>query len=184
MRRIDTPIKDLIVFEPVVFGDERGYFMESYNQAKMLELGLDAIFIQDNESKSKKGVLRGVHFQTKNPQGKLVRCSFGKIWDVAVDLRPESETFGQWFGIELSSDNKKMMYIPPRFGHGFVVLSDEAIFNYKCTQLYDASSDNGIMYNDPNINIDWPNPGCEMIISDKDLKHETQYDTIVWQEEE
>lgn len=182
MKRIDTNIKDLIVFEPDVFGDDRGYFMESYNQAKMYELGLDAIFVQDNESKSKKGVLRGIHFQTHNPQGKLVRCSQGTIYDVAVDLRPESETFGKWYGIELSSDNKKMMYIPPRFGHGFLVLSDEAVFNYKCTELYDAASDSGIMYNNKEINIQWPEVDVDLIISDKDLKHTTQLNDIKWEE--
>ncbi len=183
MKKITTPINDLIVFEPDVFGDERGYFMESYNQAKMKELGLDVEFVQDNESKSKKGVLRGIHFQTKNPQGKLVRCSQGKIFDVAVDLRPESATFGQWYGIELSSDNKKMMYIPPRFGHGFVVLSDEAVFNYKCSSLYDAQSDSGIMYNDPQININWPKIDGALIISEKDQKHTNTLQTIVWEGE-
>lgn len=181
MKSINTPIEDLIVFEPDVFGDERGYFMESYNKATMKELGLDVEFVQDNESKSKKGVLRGIHFQTRNPQGKLVRCSQGKIFDVAVDLRPESKTFGQWYGIELSADNKKMMYIPPRFGHGFVVLSDEAVFNYKCSELYDANSDSGIMYNDPDINIEWPKLDCELTISDKDQKHTTKWNEIVWQ---
>ena len=183
MKRIETPIKDLIVFEPNVFGDERGYFMETYNQSVMKDLGLDVEFKQDNESKSKKGVLRGIHFQTKNPQGKLVRCNQGKIYDIAVDLRPESETFGQWYGIELSAENKKMMYIPPRFGHGFLVLSEEAVFIYKCSEMYDAGSDSGIMYNDQDVNIKWPEIDCDYIISEKDLKHQTKINEIVWEEE-
>ncbi len=181
MKKIETPIKDLYLYQPDVFGDDRGYFMESYNQKTMNDLGLDAVFVQDNESKSKKGVLRGIHFQTRNPQGKLVRCSQGTIYDVAVDLRPESETFGQWFGVELSSDNKTMMYIPPRFGHGFVVLSDEAVFNYKCSELYDPETDSGIMYNSEEINITWPEVDCDLIISEKDQKHQTKLADIVWE---
>ena len=178
MKKINTPINDLIVFEPNVFGDDRGYFMESYNKQTMRELGLDVEFVQDNESKSKKGVLRGIHFQTDNPQGKLVRCSSGVIFDVAVDLRPNSDTFGSWYGIKLSSENKKMMYIPPMFGHGFVVLSDEAVFNYKCTTVYDAGTDSGIMYNSDEINIMWPELDGDLIISEKDMLHKNKIKDI------
>ena len=178
MKKINTPINDLIVFEPNVFGDDRGYFMESYNKQTMRELGLDVEFVQDNESKSKKGVLRGIHFQTDNPQGKLVRCSSGVIFDVAVDLRPNSDTFGSWYGIKLSSENKKMMYIPPMFGQGFVVLSDEAVFNYKCTTVYDAGSDSGIMYNSDEINIMWPELDGDLIISEKDMLHKNKIKDI------
>jgi dTDP-4-dehydrorhamnose 3,5-epimerase len=180
MEKIDTGIDGLVVFQPKVFGDERGYFMESYNKETFKSLGLDVDFIQDNESKSKRGVLRGLHFQTNNPQGKLVRCSQGVIWDVAVDLRPGSATFGKWYGIELSAENKTMMYIPPMFAHGFVVLSEEAVFNYKCTQTYDAESDSGIMYNLDEVGITWPEVEGELIISDKDLKHTLSIHDITW----
>lgn len=181
MKKIKTPIDDLIVLEPNVFGDERGYFMESYNKEVFKTCGIDVDFVQDNESKSKKGVLRGLHFQTKNPQGKLVRCSKGVIYDVAVDLRPESKTFGKWYGIELSAENKKMMYIPPKFAHGFVVLSEDAVFNYKCTELYHPESDSGIMYNSEEINVVWPKVDGDLIISEKDLKHTLSIKNICWE---
>lgn len=146
----------LLILEPRVFQDDRGYFFESYRQSNFSELGLDVSFVQDNESKSKKGVLRGLHFQTENPQGKLVRVIQGEVFDVAVDLRQGSPTFGQWEGVLLTEENKTQFYIPPGFGHGFLVLSNEAIFTYKCTTYYDPASDSGILWNDPAIGINWP----------------------------
>ena len=134
---IETKIKDLYIIEPKVFGDARGYFMESYNQKDFFEAGLTMTFVQDNESKSRKGVLRGLHFQTKHPQGKLVRVTQGEVWDVAVDLRKNSPTFLKWEGVYLSEKNKRQFYIPEGFAHGFVVISNEAMFNYKCTNFYD-----------------------------------------------
>ena len=131
-----TQIEGLVIVQPSVFGDERGYFMETYNKEEFEKQGLNMTFIQDNESKSKKGVLRGLHFQRKYSQGKLVRCTQGAVWDVGVDLRKGSPTYGEWAGVELSAENKTMFYIPEGFAHGFVVLSDEATFNYKCTNLY------------------------------------------------
>ena len=169
-KRIDTEIKDVCVIEPTVFGDNRGYFMETYSKDDFKEIGIDEDFVQDNQSKSKKGVLRGLHFQIENTQGKLVRVIKGNVFDVAVDLRRNSETFGKWVGVELSEDNKKMLYIPPYFAHGFLVLSDEAEFTYKCTDVYNHSAECGIMYNDPNIDIKWPEVDCEIITSEKDSK--------------
>jgi dTDP-4-dehydrorhamnose 3,5-epimerase len=164
-----TPIQDLIIFEPKVFEDERGYFFESYNQKLFEENGIEAKFIQDNQSKSSFGVLRGIHFQ-KPPfaQAKLVRVLSGKVLDVAVDLRPESATFGKYFGIELSAENKKQLFIPRGFGHGFVVLSDTAEFAYKCDNLYSKEHESGIIYNDADLKIDWQIETSELIISDKD----------------
>lgn len=164
---IDGPM----LIKPTVFGDSRGYFLETFNEREMKEIGLNVSFVQDNESKSKKGVLRGLHFQTKNPQGKLVRVIQGEVFDVAVDLRKESKTYGKWLGVNLSAENKSMFYIPPGFAHGFLVTSEEAIFSYKCTTLYDAASDCGIIYNDPTIGINWPQmDGLEFLLSDKDTK--------------
>lgn len=180
MKITKTNIENLIIIEPKYFEDERGYFTETYNKNAFKEIGIVDEFVQDNESKSKQGVLRGMHFQTHNPQGKLVRCTKGRIWDVAVDLRNESKTFGQWFALELSEENKKTFYIPPRFAHGFLVLSDEAIFSYKCTKLYDPSSDSGIAYNSKELNIVWPKLECELIISDKDKKHTLGINYIKW----
>mgnify|MGYP005767019163 FL=1 len=149
-------IKGLYVITPTVHGDNRGYFMETYNQNDMHEAGLDMIFVQDNQSKSKKGVLRGLHFQKKYPQGKLVRVIKGRVFDVAVDLRPESETYGQWYGVELSEENKKQFYISEGFAHGFLVLSDEAEFCYKCTDFYHPGDEGGLAWNDPDIDVKWP----------------------------
>lgn len=163
-----TPIEGLVVIEPSVFGDDRGYFMESYNQDVFKDHGLDMVFIQDNESKSKKGVLRGLHFQTEYPQGKLVRVTQGSVWDVGVDLRKDSPTYGQWYGVELSDENKKMFYIPEGFAHGFIVLSDEAVFNYKCTNLYHPEFDGGVRWNDPEIGVEWPEIDTEILLSEKD----------------
>lgn len=149
-------IDGLYIIEPTVHEDDRGYFIETYNQNDMREAGLDMNFVQDNQSMSKKGVLRGLHFQKKYPQGKLVRVLKGRVFDVAVDLRKGSETFGQWYGIELSEKNKKQFYISEGFAHGFLVLSDEAEFFYKCTDFYHPGDEAGIAWNDPYINIKWP----------------------------
>lgn len=150
------PIEGLYVIEPTVHGDNRGYFMETYNQNDMHEAGLDMVFVQDNQSMSKKGVLRGLHFQKKYPQGKLVRVIKGTVFDVAVDLRSESETYGKWYGVELSERNKKQFYISEGFAHGFLVLSDEAEFCYKCTDFYHPGDEGGLAWNDPDIGIEWP----------------------------
>ncbi|MBQ8940344.1 MAG: dTDP-4-dehydrorhamnose 3,5-epimerase [Firmicutes bacterium] len=162
-------IEGLYVIEPSVFGDNRGYFMETYNQNDFHEEGLDMVFVQDNQSMSTKGVLRGLHFQKEFPQGKLVRVVRGTVFDVAVDLRANSKTYGKWFGVELSAENKKQFYISEGFAHGFVVLSDEAEFVYKCTDFYHPGDEGGVLWNDPDIGIDWPIPdGMEPILSEKD----------------
>lgn len=150
------PIEGLYVIEPAVHGDNRGYFMETYNQRDMQEAGLNMIFVQDNQSMSKKGVLRGLHFQKEHPQGKLVRVIKGKVFDVAVDLRANSETYGQWYGVELSEENKKQFYISEGFAHGFLVLSEVAEFCYKVTDFYHPGDEGGIAWNDPEIGIEWP----------------------------
>ena len=142
--------------EPTVFGDERGYFMETYNENDFKEEGIDLTFVQDNQSKSSKGVLRGLHFQYTQPQGKLVRVIKGEVFDVAVDLRKRSETYGKWVGEILSEENKKQLFVPKGFAHGFLVLSDEAEFVYKCTDFYNGDDEGGIIWNDPEIAIDWP----------------------------
>lgn len=171
---IETEINGVYIIEPKVFGDSRGYFQETYQYDNFKEAGLDMIFVQDNESKSKKGVLRGLHFQTKYSQGKLVRVLQGEVFDVAVDLRKNSETYGKWAGVKLTSENKKMLYIPENFAHGFLVLSEEATFAYKCTNLYHPEFDSGIIWNDKDINIQWPLTGIEeILLSDKDKKQQT-----------
>ncbi len=176
---IKTKIKDLYIIEPKVFGDERGYFMESYNKKDFEEAGLHMEFVQNNESKSKKGVLRGLHFQTKHTQGKLVRVTQGEVYDVAVDLRKDSPTFGMWEGVVLSAENKKQFYVPEGFAHGFLVLSDEAIFNYKCTDYYAPEYDSGLIWNDEDINIDWPLDKVEeVMLSEKDKKQKTLKELI------
>lgn len=153
---IQTRIKGLYVIEPTVFGDYRGYFMETYNYNDFKEAGLDMVFVQDNQSKSRKGVLRGLHFQKKHPQGKLVRVISGEVFDVAVDMRKDSPTYKQWHGIILSSDNKKQFYVPEGLAHGFLVLSKEAEFEYKCTDYYHPEDEGGILWNHPEIGIEWP----------------------------
>lgn len=168
-----TPIKDLVVIEPKVFGDERGYFYEAYNKNTFHELGLDYDFVQDNQSFSRKGVLRGLHFQKQFPQAKLVRVIEGEVFDVAVDLRKNSPTFGKWYGVTLSGENKKMFMIPRGFAHGFLVLSETAVFSYKCDDFYHPNDEGGIIYNDPDIGIEWPEVDCELVLSEKDKKHET-----------
>ena len=150
------PIEGLYVIEPAVHGDARGYFMETYNLKDMQEAGLNMNFVQDNQSMSVKGVLRGLHFQKEYPQGKLVRAIKGRVFDVAVDLRADSETYGQWYGIELSEENKKQFYISEGFAHGFLVLSDEAEFCYKVTDFYHPGDEGGLAWNDPDIGIEWP----------------------------
>ena len=146
-------IEGLYLIQPTVFGDNRGYFMETYNYNEFKELGLDMVFVQDNQSKSTKGVLRGMHYQKEHTQGKLVRVISGKVYDVVVDIRKDSKTYGQWYGATLSAEEKNMMYVPEGFAHGFYVLSDTAEFLYKCTDFYDPSSEAGIMWNDPTIRI-------------------------------
>lgn len=164
-----TSIEGVYIIDTQIFGDDRGYFMETYQKEVFAEAGLDMEFVQDNQSKSKKGVLRGLHFQYTQPQGKLVRVIKGKVFDVAVDLRSDSTTYGKWVGVILSEENKKQFYIPEGFAHGFVVLSDIAEFTYKCTDFYNADDEGGIMWNDPEIGIDWPIDDIdEIILSDKD----------------
>ena len=151
------PIEGLFIIEPTVHGDDRGFFMETYNQDDMHEAGLDMVFVQDNQSMSSKGVLRGLHYQRCYPQGKLVRVIKGSVFDVAVDKRTDSKTFGQWFGIELSEKNRKQFYISEGFAHGFLVLSDVAELCYKVTDYYHPNDESGIAWNDPEIGINWPN---------------------------
>jgi dTDP-4-dehydrorhamnose 3,5-epimerase len=169
---VKTPIEGVVVVEPTVFGDQRGYFMETFSQKEFTAAGIPATFVQDNESRSRAGVLRGLHFQKKNPQGKLVRVIEGEVFDVAVDLRYASSTFGKWHGVTLSAENKKQFYVPEGFAHGFAVLSETATFVYKCTRLYDPDDEGGLMWNDPAIGIVWPLPeGIEVLLSEKDKKN-------------
>lgn len=172
-------IEGLYIIEPSVFGDERGYFMETYNQNDFKEAGLDMVFVQDNQSMSVKGVLRGLHYQKQYPQGKLVRVVRGGVFDVAVDLRSGSKTYGKWFGVELTAENKKQFYIPEGFAHGFLVLSDEAEFCYKCTDFYRPGDEGGMAWNDPEIGIEWPiEVDMKLIISEKDQKWQGFKDTF------
>lgn len=165
----ETGIDGMFVVEPGVFEDNRGYFMETYNENDFKEAGYDLTFVQDNQSKSSKGVLRGLHLQINYPQGKLVRVIKGEVFDVGVDLRADSPTYGEWYGEILSDENKKQLFIPEGFAHGFLVLSDEAEFVYKCTEFYHGDDEGGIIWNDPDIDIDWPLDDIdEIIFSDKD----------------
>lgn len=169
-----TSIDGVYIIEPQVFGDNRGYFMETYNSDEFKEAGLNMVFVQDNQSKSKKGVLRGLHFQTEHSQGKLVRVISGEVFDVAVDLRKGSKTYGKWVGVHLSAENKKQFYIPEGFAHGFLVVSDEAEFVYKCTDLYHPEFEGGVAWDDSEIGIEWPLEGIEeVILSDKDRNRKT-----------
>ena len=167
-------IEGLKVITPTVFGDDRGYFMETYNENDMKAAGLDYVFVQDNQSASKKGVLRGLHFQKEFPQDKLVRVVNGEVFDVAVDLRPGSKTFGKWYGVLLSAENKKQFMIPKNFAHGFIVLSDYAEFCYKCTDFYHPNDEGGLLWKDPEIGVEWPMPEgmteADLTLSDKDQK--------------
>ena len=161
-------IEGIKVITPSVFGDERGYFMETYNSKDMQEAGIDRVFVQDNQSCSTKGVLRGLHFQKEYPQAKLVRAVKGSVFDVAVDLRSDSKTYGKWFGVELTEENKKQFLVPEGFAHGFLVLSETATFLYKCDNFYNKESEGGIIYSDSTLNIDWQFPTENLIISEKD----------------
>lgn len=164
-----TDIEGVYVIEPTVFGDERGYFMETYSEEEFKEAGLDYNFVQDNQSSSRKGVLRGLHFQKNHPQAKLVRVLSGEVFDVAVDLRENSDTYGKWVGVLLSADNKKQLMIPRGFAHGFLVVSDTAEFAYKCDDVYHPEDEGGVMYN--SCGIDWPKIDVEPVLSEKDMKH-------------
>ena len=172
MEIIKTPIPDLLIIKPRVFGDTRGFFCETFNEQNYLEAGIDLRFCQDNQSKSSYGVIRGLHYQL-NPQSqsKLVSAAVGSVWDVAVDLRKDSPTFGQWFGVELTEENHLQFLIPQGFAHGFSVLSETALFTYKCDNFYSPSLERGIMYNDLDLAIDWKIPADKAIISEKDTKH-------------
>ena len=168
MKAVHLGLDGLMVIEPVVHGDDRGHFFESYRTDKLAALGIEEAFVQDNQSCSRRNVLRGLHAQKNNPQGKLVRVVLGHVWDVAVDLRPDSPTFGRWEGIDLSADNKLSLWVPPGFAHGFCVLSEVAELTYKCTALYDPADEMGIRWDDPDLAIDWPVD--EPILSQKDLE--------------
>ena len=193
----NTPIEGLYIIEPAVHGDNRGYFMETYNLRDMTEAGLNMNFVQDNQSMSVKGVLRGLHFQKEHPQGKLVRVIKGRVFDVAVDLRRDSNTYGKWFGVELTEDNKKQFYISEGFAHGFLVLSDTAEFCYKVTDFYHPGDEGGLAWNDPSIAIEWPDlvgnyngtadsegyslsDGTPLNLSDKDRKWLCLKDTFAF----
>jgi len=180
---IVTGIEGLIIIEPKVFGDDRGFFMETYTRKDFEDLGIDKEFVQDNHSKSKKGVLRGLHFQTKQTQGKLIKVTAGKVLDIGVDLRSESPTFGKWEKVLLTAENKRMFYLPSGFAHGFLTLEDDTEFQYKCTDYYAPEFDSGILWNDPELNIDWELEKYnlsmeEIILSDKDKKQQTLQDFI------
>ncbi|WP_432472290.1 dTDP-4-dehydrorhamnose 3,5-epimerase [Amphritea sp. HPY] len=167
MNVIKTEIAGVVIIEPQVFGDERGFFLETFQEEKYRrEAGIDLQFVQDNHSRSGKGVLRGLHFQKTKPQGKLVRVAQGEVFDVAVDIRPGSETFGKWAGVYLSGENKRQFWVPPGLAHGFVVLSESADFEYKCTDYYDPTDEGSLIWNDPDIGIEWPLESP--ILSDKD----------------
>jgi dTDP-4-dehydrorhamnose 3,5-epimerase len=173
MKVIDTNIADVKIIEPIVFGDERGFFMETWNQTKFEELvtGTKTSFVQDNHSKSKKGILRGLHYQSENTQGKLVRVGVGSVFDVAVDVRKNSPTCGQWVGVELTAENKRQLWIPEGFAHGFYVLSESAEFIYKCTDYYNPKAEHSICWDDPDLNITWPiAPDAPLVLSDKDMQ--------------
>jgi len=163
------PIEGLLVIQPKVFKDSRGYFLETWNERDYKAAGLSTHFVQDNQSKSKRGVLRGLHFQSRYPQGKLVRVISGEVFDVAVDLREGSSTFGKWYGVILSGEKQNQLYIPPGFAHGFLVLSDEAVFAYRCTEYYHPEDESGIRWDDCKINIEWPDIGQKPLLSAKDM---------------
>lgn len=168
--KIETGIEGLILIDVKKFGDERGYFKELYRRSDFIELGIPGEFVQENESYSKKNILRGLHFQTKHPQGKLVRVAVGSVYDVGVDLRKGSATYGKWYGTELSAENGRMLYLPEGFAHGYLVTSEEALFIYNTTEYYSPSSESGVIWNDPTISINWPIENInDLIISTKDL---------------
>lgn len=156
MKLVPTALPEVLIVEPRVYGDARGFFMESWNEARFAELGLPMHFVQDNHSRSAGGVLRGLHYQLTRPQGKLIRVTAGRVFDVAVDLRRSAATFGRWVGVELSAENKRMLWIPPGFAHGFLTLDDDTDFLYKCTELYDPDDERCLRWDDPAIGIEWP----------------------------
>jgi dTDP-4-dehydrorhamnose 3,5-epimerase len=170
MRRIDTALPDVFLFEPVVHGDHRGFFMESYNRDTFAELGVTHRFVQDNHSRSGAGVLRGLHYKIVRPQAKLVRVTCGRVFDVVVDIRRGSPTFGRWVGTELTEDNKLMLFAPEGYAHGFLVQSEVAEFQYKCSDFYAPESERGIRWDDPTLAIDWPVGDRELILSDRDRR--------------
>jgi dTDP-4-dehydrorhamnose 3,5-epimerase len=169
MHVIETDLPGVLILEPKVFGDARGFFQETWNAKVFTDIGIDAKFVQDNHSRSAKGILRGLHYQVQDPQGKLVRVTSGRVFDVAVDIRRSSPHFGRWTGVELSGENKRMFWVPPGFAHGFVALEDETDFLYKCTALYAPQWDRSIAWNDPDIAIDWPLEGLAPLLSAKDI---------------
>lgn len=169
---VKTPVQDVVVVEPSVFEDARGYFMETYQYESFAAAGITAQFVQDNQSKSHRGVLRGLHYQKEHPQGKLVRVLSGAVFDVAVDLRKSSSTFGKWYGTILSAENHRQLYVPRGFAHGFLVLSETAEFCYKCDEFYHPEDEGGILWSDPAVGIDWPTiEGAEILVSEKDKRH-------------
>lgn len=174
MEIIKTPIQDLVIVKPQIFADARGFFCETYNEKKYSDAGIGVKFVQDNQSKSSYGVVRGLHYQL-NPhsQSKLVSVVRGAVWDVAVDLRSSSPTFGQWYGVELTEENHLQFFIPQGFAHGFSVLSETAVFTYKCDNLYNPALERGILFNDKALNIDWKIPESQYVVSEKDRKHPT-----------
>ena len=180
MNIIETALPGVLIIEPRVFGDARGFFMETWNAGAFAAAGLDLAFVQDNHSRSQKGVLRGLHFQNPGPQGKLVRVTSGAVYDVAVDLRASSPTFGRWTGVELSADNKRMFWVPEGFAHGFLTLEDNTDFLYKCTAPYAPHSEHTLAWDDPAVGIDWPDLGMAPIISDKDTRGASLADAAVF----
>lgn len=170
MNIIETAIPGPLIIEPRVFGDARGFFMETWNSRTFADAGLDMAFVQDNHSRSQKGVLRGLHFQQPGTQGKLVRVTSGAVFDVAVDLRQSSPHFGQWVGVELSADNKRMFWVPEGFAHGFLTLADDTDFLYKCTALYAPQHEHTLLWNDPAVGVAWPLEGITPLISEKDAR--------------
>ena len=180
MHFIPTTIPDVIIIEPEIFGDERGFFMETWQRERFAQNGIDFDFIQDNHSRSGKNILRGLHYQIKHPQGKLVRVIRGEVFDVAVDIRKNSPTFGTWVGEILSEKNKRMLWIPPGFAHGFCVTSDEAEFVYKCTDRYAPEYERSILWNDPDLAIEWPLAGNKPVLSEKDQKGKRWADAEVF----
>ncbi len=174
---LKTPIAGPLIIEPKVFGDQRGFFLESWNARVFREAGIDEVFVQDNHSRSQRGVLRGLHFQNPAPQGKLVRVARGAVWDVVVDLRASSATFGRWVGVELSGENQRMFWVPPGFAHGFLCIEDDTDFLYKCTTYYDPSVEGCLAWDDPTVGIEWPLGDIVPKLSAKDQAGQT-LDTV------
>lgn len=171
MQIVDTKLDGVKILEPKVFGDDRGFFLESWNQQVFADNGLPTVFVQDNHSRSQQGVLRGLHYQLKNPQGKLVRVTQGEVFDVAVDMRKSSAQFGQWFGVMLTETNRRQLWVPPGFAHGFYVVSSSADFQYKCTDFYAPEHERSLLWNDPGVGVDWPIlPGTEPVLAAKDTQ--------------